>query len=122
MQVPLEIAFHNMEPSEFIEAKVRERVDKLERYCDRITRCSVGIEAPHRAYRQGNLYHVRIEIGVPGKELVVSRDPETSTPTRTSMWQSATPSTPPSGSSPNMSARSRRRRSKHRQQRFHATL
>jgi ribosomal subunit interface protein len=75
MQVPLEIAFHNMEPSEFIEAKVRERVDKLERYCDRITRCSVGIEAPHRAHRQGNLYHVRIEIGVPGKELVVSRDP-----------------------------------------------
>jgi ribosome-associated translation inhibitor RaiA len=53
MQVPLDIAFHNMEPSEFIEAKVRERVDKLERYCDRITRCSVGIEAPHRAHRQG---------------------------------------------------------------------
>lgn len=30
MQVPLEIPFHNMEPSEFIEAEVRERVDKLE--------------------------------------------------------------------------------------------
>jgi ribosomal subunit interface protein len=75
MQVPLEIAFHNMEPSDFIEAKVRERVDKLERYFDRITRCSVSIEAPHRAHRQGNLYHVRIEISVPGKDLVVSRDP-----------------------------------------------
>ncbi|HRK95281.1 MAG TPA: ribosome-associated translation inhibitor RaiA [Rhodospirillales bacterium] len=75
MQVPLEIAFHNMEPSEFIEANVRERVGKLERYFDRIIRCSVSIEAPHRAHRQGNLYHVRIEISVPGKDLVVSRNP-----------------------------------------------
>jgi ribosome-associated translation inhibitor RaiA len=67
MQVPLEIAFHNMEPSEFVEAKVRERVNTLERYSDRITRCSVSIEAPHRAHHQGNLYHVRIEISVPAR-------------------------------------------------------
>jgi ribosome-associated translation inhibitor RaiA len=45
MQVPLEIAFHNMEPSEFVEAEVRERVNTLERYSDRITRCSVSVEA-----------------------------------------------------------------------------
>jgi ribosome-associated translation inhibitor RaiA len=74
MQVPLEIAFHNMEPSEFVEAKVRERVNTLERYSDRIT-LQCQCRGPHRAHHQGNLYHVRIEISVPGKELVVSRDP-----------------------------------------------
>ncbi len=76
MQVPLEITFHNMDSSEFIEAKVRERVDKLERFASgRLIRCSVAVEAPDKGHHRQNLYHVRIEMSVPGKELVVSRDP-----------------------------------------------
>lgn len=76
MQVPLEITFHNMDSSEFIEAKVRERVDKLERFASgHLVRCSVAVEAPHKGHHRQSLYHVRIEMGVPGKDLVVSRDP-----------------------------------------------
>jgi ribosome-associated translation inhibitor RaiA len=36
MQVPLQIRFHNMASSEAIEARVRERVARLERFSDNI--------------------------------------------------------------------------------------
>ncbi len=75
MDVPLELSFRNTDPSEAVEARVRERVDKLETYFGRINSCRVVVEAPHRHHRKGKIYHVRIEIGVPGRTLIVDRDP-----------------------------------------------
>ena len=75
MQLPLQITFRHMEPSPAVEAKVRERADKLERFFDQITACRVAVEAPHRHHHQGTLYQVRVDLTVPGEELVVSRDP-----------------------------------------------
>ncbi|MFC3228174.1 HPF/RaiA family ribosome-associated protein [Marinibaculum pumilum] len=75
MQVPLEIAFHNLEKSEALEQKVRDRVAKLHRFHDRIVSCRVAIEVPHRSRAHALGYHVRIEVRVPEKELVVSHDP-----------------------------------------------
>ncbi|NBC96464.1 MAG: cold shock domain-containing protein [Deinococcus-Thermus bacterium] len=73
MDVPLEIAFRNMESSDFVEARVREKVDKLERFFDHINSMRVVVEAPAKAQHQGGLYQVTIEIGVPGKRLMVDR-------------------------------------------------
>ncbi|HYD30077.1 MAG TPA: HPF/RaiA family ribosome-associated protein [Azospirillaceae bacterium] len=75
MDVPLEIAFHNMEPSEAVEARVRERVAKLEKLYDRLVSCSVVVEAPHRQHRTGNIFRVRIYMSVPGGDLVVDKEP-----------------------------------------------
>ncbi|MCK6555836.1 HPF/RaiA family ribosome-associated protein [Candidatus Binatia bacterium] len=75
MQVPLQISFRNMEPSAAVEAKVRERAAKLDRFHDRITGCRVVVEAPHKHHHQGKLFHVRIDLTVPGGELLVTRDP-----------------------------------------------
>lgn len=75
MDVPLELSFRNMDPSDAVETRVRERVDKLETFFGRINSCRVVVEAPHRSRRKGKIYHVRIEIGVPGRTLVVDRDP-----------------------------------------------
>jgi cold shock CspA family protein/ribosome-associated translation inhibitor RaiA len=75
MDIPLQIEFRNMDRSEAIEARVRERSSKLERFFDHIVGCRVAIEAPHRHQNKGTQYHVRIIVDVPGKELVVSRDP-----------------------------------------------
>jgi cold shock CspA family protein/ribosome-associated translation inhibitor RaiA len=76
METPLEIAFHNMTPSEAVEAEIRKRVDKLERIYDRLIGCRVSVEAPHKQHRTGNVYEVHIEMRVPrGPELVVSREP-----------------------------------------------
>jgi len=75
MQVPLEISFRNVEPSPAIEAAVREKAAKLEEFYDRITSARVVVETPHRRHRQGKLFHVRIDLRVPGREIVVSREP-----------------------------------------------
>lgn len=75
MQIPLQISFRNMDPSDAVSARVRERVTQLEKYCEHIISCRVMIDEPHRRHHTGNLFHVRIDIKVPGKELVVDRDP-----------------------------------------------
>ncbi|MBI2993419.1 MAG: HPF/RaiA family ribosome-associated protein [Gammaproteobacteria bacterium] len=73
--VPLEISFRNLKPSAAVEARIRERTDKLDKFCDQIMRCRVMVEAPHRHHHKGNLYHIRIDVTVPGEEIVVKRSP-----------------------------------------------
>src|SRR5262245_20788210 len=75
MQVPLEITFHNIDPSPAIEAKVRRKARWLERYFGRVTSCRVVIEAPHRHHNKGNHYHVKVFMSLPGGHVVTaSRD------------------------------------------------
>ncbi|ABA23693.1 cold-shock DNA-binding protein family [Trichormus variabilis ATCC 29413] len=75
MIIPLQITFHNIPPSEAVEAKIRSLADKLEHFYNRITSCRVIVDAPHRHQRNGKLYQVRIDITVPTGEIVVNRDP-----------------------------------------------
>jgi cold shock CspA family protein len=75
MQVPLEIRFHNLDHSPFVEAAVREAAKKLERYADQIIRCQVTIEAPHKHHHQGNLFKVTVDVRLPGGEVIASRGP-----------------------------------------------
>lgn len=72
MQLPVQIVFRNMGPSAAVEAKVRERMEKLEKTYDHIMSCRVVVEESHRHHHQGNLYQVRVDVKVPGDELVVS--------------------------------------------------
>ena len=53
MQIPIEISFRNMDHSEFVEADVRKHASKLEEFFDRIVRCRVVVEAPHRHHHLG---------------------------------------------------------------------
>lgn len=76
MQRPLQLRWHNVDPSDAVAAIVEEEVARLERFWDRITGCTVTLEAPSRHHRQsGAQYRVRIELSVPGGKLVVGRDP-----------------------------------------------
>jgi cold shock CspA family protein/ribosome-associated translation inhibitor RaiA len=75
MQVPLQITFRHMESSAALAARIRGRVDELERFFDRIISCRVVVESRHPRHQQGNLFGVRVELGVPGREIVVGRDP-----------------------------------------------
>ena len=76
MQVPLQITFQDIEHSDFIESRIREKVGKLERFFDRIISVRVVVAAPHRSSNQGNVYNVRIDINIPDKEIVINRQPE----------------------------------------------
>ncbi len=76
MQVPLEIVFEDMDPSDAIDSRLREETAKLEQFTDRITSTRVVVAKPHRHHRKGNTYRVRIHITVPGGgDIIVSRDP-----------------------------------------------
>ncbi|MGD9000401.1 MAG: HPF/RaiA family ribosome-associated protein [Granulosicoccaceae bacterium] len=75
MKIPLQITFRHMEPSEALEAKIREKAEDLERFVDYIMRCRVTVEAPHQHHRQGKLYNVKIDITLPGEEIIADRHP-----------------------------------------------
>jgi len=76
MEIPLQITFRNMPPSQAIEDNIREKASKLESFYDRIMSCRVIVEAPHRHHRKGKVYEVRIDLTVPGGELVINRSPK----------------------------------------------
>jgi len=75
MRIPFQITYHNMEPSAAVESAVREKVEKLGKYSDKITQCQVIIDAPHKHHHKGKLYSLTIELHVPDSEVVASRNP-----------------------------------------------
>ena len=77
MQVPLEVAFHNLDHSEWAETEIRARVADLERIYDRLTSCRVRVD--QRANNSAGTIPpvVHIEIGLPGRpDVVVSHEPD----------------------------------------------
>jgi ribosomal subunit interface protein len=63
-----------MEPSEAVESEIRKRCEKLERVFEDIMSCRVVVETNHRHHNKGNLFHIRVDITVPGHEIVVSKE------------------------------------------------
>jgi len=77
MQVPLEIAFHNIKSEKWAQELIRTRVVELEEIYGRLISCRVCVD--QRAKNSSDTIPpvVRIELGIPGrKELVVSHEPE----------------------------------------------
>ena len=72
MQVPVQIIFRDIPPSEAVETRIREKADKLQRFYPHIKHCRVVIEEQHR-HHQGNLYDIKIDVSVPEKEIVVNQ-------------------------------------------------
>jgi ribosomal subunit interface protein len=75
-EIPVMVTFKDMATSEAVEARIRERSQKLGRYHERITACRVVIAEAHRQHHKGTLFHVRIDLTVPDGEIVVNREPE----------------------------------------------
>jgi cold shock CspA family protein/ribosome-associated translation inhibitor RaiA len=76
MEIPLHVTFRNMAASAAIEANVKEKAAKLASLYEGILDCRVIIEAPHRHHHKGKSFNVRIDLSVPGAELVVNREPK----------------------------------------------
>jgi cold shock CspA family protein/ribosome-associated translation inhibitor RaiA len=77
MQVPVEIAFHNMEPVDWAADEVRARTAKLEKLYPRLTGCRVRVERRARNPNDTVPPVVRIEMSVPGyKDIVVAHEPD----------------------------------------------
>jgi ribosome-associated translation inhibitor RaiA len=72
MELPVQITYRNMERSDAVTARIEAEAAKLDTFFDGITSCRVVVEAPRRHHKKGELFHVRIELRVPGAELVLS--------------------------------------------------
>lgn len=69
------ITYRDIHPTPRVERLVRKEVLKLDRYAPHLTGCHVWIEIPHRHHTGSNPYHVRVELTLPGAQVVVGRQP-----------------------------------------------
>jgi ribosomal subunit interface protein len=74
MHVPLQITMRHMPQSEALEAKIRQKVGKLDEFHPNVTGCHVTIEEQRRHHHQGQWFNVRVAVRVPSHEIVVNRD------------------------------------------------
>jgi len=73
MQIPVQITFRDIPHSDAVESEIHKKVEKLEAIYPRIISCRVVLESEQRHHHQGKLYGVRIDLSVPGSELVATR-------------------------------------------------
>lgn len=74
MHYPVEIVLRGIPQSGALERYVGEQARKLDRVCDRVLSCHVVAEALHRQKQQGAQFTVRLNITLPGTEVVVNRE------------------------------------------------
>ena len=73
MKQPLNIHFHGMDASAAVETKAREFADKLDAMAPDLMACRVNIDLEQKHKQQGRPYGVRIDLTLPGHELVVNK-------------------------------------------------
>jgi ribosomal subunit interface protein len=70
---PLQITFHGMEKSDAVDDAVRRKCKHLERFAADIMSCRVVVDQAQMHKHQGRPFGVRIDLTLPGRELVVDR-------------------------------------------------
>lgn len=74
MQTQAQVSFDDIPIDEAVRDAALEHIEHLETFYDQITGCHVVIAQPHRHHREGRLYSVRVDIRVPGGEIIVNRN------------------------------------------------
>lgn len=74
MQNPVEIVLRGVPRSSALERYIGDQALKLDRVCHRLQSCHVVVEALHRPKQQGVQFAARLNITLPGTEVVVNRE------------------------------------------------
>ncbi|MGE5638454.1 MAG: HPF/RaiA family ribosome-associated protein [Clostridia bacterium] len=74
MQIPLQISFHGIQHSDALYNAIREKAEKLDRYCDHIMSCRVVLEVAGRHKHHGKQIGVRIDLKVAGGEIAITKE------------------------------------------------
>ena len=72
MAVQPQIAYRDVEPSQVLERLIQAETTKLERFFHGIVSCRVLVEHSNRRHKHGSPYNVRLDLSLPGAELVVN--------------------------------------------------
>ncbi|WP_043526453.1 HPF/RaiA family ribosome-associated protein [Litchfieldella xinjiangensis] len=76
MQVPLEITYHHLDRSEWLDDYVKSRVAKLEQFSPDMVSCRVTIEQAQHQHRTGNPHRALVEVSLPAKRELVAEKTE----------------------------------------------
>jgi len=68
-----QITYRGMPHSAAMDARIVEYARKLEACHPKVTQCHVIVDEADRRKQQGNLFEVRIDVHVPGHEIVAGR-------------------------------------------------
>ena len=68
-----QITYRGMEHSPAMDARIRELVAKVEHFHPKITHVHVVVDEIDRNKRNGNLFNVRVDVHVPGQEIVATK-------------------------------------------------
>jgi len=74
MKIPLRVSTRKLTLSKSAQDSIKSKAKKLEQFYDKIIACRVVVEKPHRHKNHGVLFHVSIDISLPGTELAVKRE------------------------------------------------
>lgn len=66
----VEVVFRDLVPLPSLEGDIRRRADKLRRWAPDLTSCRVVVEAQANRHRTGHVYTVKIDVRLPGEEMV----------------------------------------------------
>src|ERR1035437_10248604 len=75
MQVPLQISFDGLGHSDALEFAIQSRIRQLERFCPNIISARVMVGVSEHRHLQSRLFRFRIDMTLPGHEIIVDRDP-----------------------------------------------
>ena len=70
MKLPVQITFRDLVPLPSVEPEIRRRAAKLDLWCSDVMSCNVVVEATGNRHQQGHEYSVKINVHVPGEEIV----------------------------------------------------
>jgi len=74
MKIPLEVTFRGVEKSPLLDELIREKAAKLEQSSRSLIGLRLAVERPQQQTRSGSPFRVRIQIMIPGNDLVVKRE------------------------------------------------
>ena len=74
MDVPLRISLRSITHSDALYRDIRSKAKKLERFYDHIVSCRVVLELAARRQRKRGPYCARIDLKVPGADIVVTHE------------------------------------------------
>lgn len=74
MKMEPTVTFRRIKKAETLDADIRARLGRMEKFCPDIIGAHVLVELADRHHRDGRRWRVRIDLSVPGEHIIVKND------------------------------------------------
>jgi len=74
VKLPVQVTFRQVDESESLKRLILNESENLNRFFPRIMGCRVLVEKPHRHHHKGSPYHVRVQLAIPGHDIIAGGD------------------------------------------------